>query len=72
VHSINESTLNDDNKMTITHLLKQTKYLQHGEIIELITSFIPAPGIDLMNKKGFNSWTKKESETVFKSYFLKS
>lgn len=72
VHSINESTFDDDNKMTITHLLKQTKDLQHGEIIELITSFIPAPGIDLMNKKGFNCWTKKESETIFKSYFIKS
>ena len=72
VHSINESTVKDDNKMTITHLLKQAKDLKHGEIIELITSFIPAPGIDLMYKKGFNSWTKKESETVFKSYFLKS
>lgn len=70
VRSINESTIKDDKKMTITHLLKHAKDLQQGEIIELITSFIPAPGIDLMKKKGFGCWTKKESETVYKSYFL--
>lgn len=71
VRSINESTVKDDKKMTITLLLKQAKDLQHGEIIELITSFIPAPGIDLMNKKGFKCWTKKENKTLFKSYFVK-
>jgi len=71
VGSVNESTLKDENKMLITHVLKKAKNIKEGEIIELVTSFLPAPGIDVMKNKGYESWTYKENDTVFKSYFKK-
>ncbi|MCP5108819.1 MAG: hypothetical protein GY950_35880, partial [bacterium] len=50
----------------------QKKNLQKGEIIQLITSFLPAPGIDILKSKGYSVWTTKESEDVISSYFLKN
>ena len=48
IASIDESTLKDKNKMPITYVLKEAKNLKDDEIIELITSFLPAPLIDVM------------------------
>ncbi len=72
VLSINEAKLKDKDKMTLTVILKEAKNVKKGEIIELITSFLPAPGIDALKNKGYSVWTKKESEDVIKSYFLKN
>jgi len=71
VNSINEAEIKDKDRMALSVLLKNAKTLKKGEIIELITSFLPAPGIDAMKSKGFRVWTKKESDTLLKSYFLK-
>ncbi len=71
VASIDESALEDKNKMPINFIFKKAKNLKDGEIIELITSFLPAPGIDVMKNKNYESWTCKEKDTVFKSYFKK-
>jgi len=70
--SINEDKLENKDKMTLTVILKESKNIQKGEIIELITSFLPAPGIDILKSKGYLAWTLKESEDVIKSYFLKN
>jgi len=51
---------------------KRAKEIKKGEIIELVTSFLPAPGIDILKSKGYSVWSKKESDTVIKSYFLKN
>ena len=71
IHSINEAELKDKNKMPITYVLKKAKDLNNGEIIELITSFLPAPGLDVMKNKGYAFWVNKESDKQYKSYFLK-
>ncbi|MCF8365517.1 MAG: DUF1858 domain-containing protein [Bacteroidales bacterium] len=42
-----------------------------GGIYELITSFMPAPLIDKVRKIGFESWTKKENEVLYRNYFFK-
>ncbi len=70
--SVNEGELKDKDKMTLTIILKEAKTVKRGEIIELVTSFLPAPGIDAMKGKGYSVWTKKESNDVIKSYFLKN
>jgi len=72
VISVDESMVKDKDKMTLTVILKKAKSVNNGEIIELITSFLPAPGIDTLKSKGYSAWTKKESNDVIKSYFLKN
>jgi len=72
VRSINEAKLKDKDKMALTIILKEAKSIQKGEIIELVTSFLPAPGIDTLKSKGYSVWTIKESEMEIKSYFLKN
>jgi len=72
VRSVNEAEIEDKDKMALSVLLKEAKRINKGEIIELITSFLPAPGIDAMKSKGFSAWTIKESDTLLKSYFLKN
>jgi len=72
VFSIDEDKLEDKNKMTLVAIMKETKNVKKGEIIELNTSFLPAPGIDILKSKGFSVWTVMESENLIKSYFLKN
>lgn len=72
VCSVNEAKVKDKDKMAISVLLKEAKRINKGEIIELITSFLPAPGIDTMKNKGFSAWTIKENDTLIKSYFFKN
>ncbi len=68
---LDESQMKDKDKMALSIILKEAKKVKQGEIIELTTSFLPAPGIDILKSKGYSVWTKKESEGVIKSYFLK-
>ena len=57
--------------MTLITILKKSKNLRTGEIIELVTTFLPAPGIDTLRSKGYLAWVKKEDGGIIKSYFLK-
>ncbi len=72
--SVNEESLSlkDKNKMTITIILKEAKKVKKGEIIELVTTFLPAPGIDSLKAKGYSAWTRKAEGDLIKSYFLKN
>ena len=70
--SINEDKVLEKDKMTLVIILEKARDVKKGEIIELITSFLPAPGIDVLKSKGYSVWTKKESDDIIKSYFLKN
>lgn len=70
--SIDEDKLGDKDKMTLTVVLKEAKNVEKGEIIELVTTFLPAPGIDIMKSKGYSVWITKEDNGITKSYFLKN
>jgi hypothetical protein len=70
--TVNEATVENSNEMTLAPILRGAKNLGKGDIIELVTGFLPAPGIDLMKNKGYAVWTKKEADGVIKSYFLKN
>ena len=70
--SIDEEKLEDENRMTLTIILKNAKNVEKGEIIELVTSFLPAPGIDILKSKSYSVWSKKEGDDLIKSYFLKN
>ena len=42
-----------------------------GSIYELVTPFLPAPLIDKVKAMGFDCYTEKESESLFRNYFHK-
>ncbi len=70
--SINEEKMENKNQMTLVTILLEAKNVKKGEIIELITTFLPAPGIDILKSKGYSVWTTKEENNIIKSYFLKN
>ncbi len=70
--SIDEAKVEDNDRMTLVIILNEAKNVKKGEIIELITSFLPAPGIDILKSKGYSVWTHKVNDNLIKSYFLKN
>lgn len=70
--SLDEDSVEDKDRMTLVAVLKEARSVKKGEIIELVTSFLPAPGIDILKSKGYSVWTRKEGDDLFKSYFLKN
>ena len=69
--SIDEAKADKD-KMTVVSVLREAKDVEQGQIIELVTTFLPAPGIDVMKSKGYSVWPVKESDDLIKTYFLKN
>lgn len=72
VDSLDEGTLPDDGPMPLLPLLKHAQGLGEGEILEFRTTFLPAPGIDVMSRKGFSAWTEEISPGEFHTYFTKA
>ncbi len=70
--SLDEDKVEDKDKMTLVIILKEARSVKRGEIIELVTSFLPAPGIDILKSKGYSVWARKEGDDLIKSYFLKN
>jgi len=70
--SINENQLDDKDKMTLVAILNGARNVKKGEIIELVTTFLPAPGIDILKSKGYSAWIRKEDNDLIRSYFLKN
>ena len=69
--SINEENDLDPDQMPLVPVAQAASRLEEGEILELITSHLPAPGIDIMKKKGFLVWSEQEGPVVVRTYFLK-
>jgi hypothetical protein len=67
-----EDELDDKDKMTLVVINERAKDVKAGEVIELVTTFLPAPGIDIMKSKGFSVWSIEEEGGLVKSYFLKN
>jgi len=61
----------DPDVMPINPLLHAAKDLGEGEILELVTSHLPAPGIDNLRSKGYQTWTV-EDDKVIKTYVFKN
>jgi hypothetical protein len=69
--SVHEDKLENKDEMTLVAILRESKDVKAGEIIELVTTFLPAPGIDVLRSKGYSAWVRKEDDGIIKSYFLK-
>ncbi len=66
--SITEGQDGDPNKMTITTLLPLANKLGLDEVLELISSFVPAPGIDILRNKGFEAWSVQSEGEEIRTY----
>lgn len=50
-------------------VLEEIKHIGNGQILELITPFLPAPLIDKVEEKNFVAWTLQKSAEEFYNYF---
>jgi hypothetical protein len=62
----------DSDEMAITRIVKALKDLPEHRVIELTTTFLPAPGIDVARKRGLRTWTVQEQDKLYTSYFTRS
>lgn len=67
VGSIDEREVDPD-AMPLGMVMKRAQELKPGEIMVLVTSFLPAPGIDIIKKRGYLVWTTRESEALVRTY----
>lgn len=68
--SIDEQSA-DQTKMPLTVILKEAAQMEEGEIIELTTDFLPAPGIDILKNKGLLVWSMEEETGIVRTYISK-
>jgi hypothetical protein len=69
--SIDDRT-SDFDEMAITRVLNALKNLGEHQVVELTTTFLPAPGIDAARKKRILTWTVREEEELYRTYFARS
>ena len=62
----------DPNKMPIVAVLQKAVRLQAGEMLELVTTFLPAPGIEIMKRKGLRVWSVQREPELIRTYVSKS
>jgi len=72
VFAVDEKKVNAKEGKSLVAIMLEAKSVNSGDIIELSTSFLPAPGIDIMKSKGYSAWSQREADDLVKSYFLKS
>ena len=54
----------------LNEILSRVKRLGEGEVMLLLTPFVPVPVIELVLSKGYLSWSKQEGETI-QTFFRK-
>jgi len=62
----------DSDEMAIIRIVKAVKDLSNHEALELTTTFLPAPGIDVARSRGLCTWTVQEQDELYKTYFARS
>lgn len=54
----------DPDVMPVNPLLRAARDLRDGEIVELITAHLPAPGIDILRRKGDLVWSVERDGSI--------
>jgi hypothetical protein len=70
VTSIDERAADQD-RMPIVDVLQRAGHLQAGEMLELVTAFLPAPGIEIMKRKGLRVWSVQQGPELIRTYVSK-
>jgi len=71
VATIDEREAGHPDKMPVVTVLQAAARMEPTEIVELITSFVPAPRIDVMKGKGYLVWPVQEADDLVRTYFSK-
>jgi hypothetical protein len=61
----------DSDEMAINRVLRALKDLGERQVVELTTTFLPAPGIDAARKKRLLTWTVREEQELYRTYFTR-
>lgn len=69
--SLNEESSEPD-KMPIVSILQRLASMKPGAILELVTTYLPAPGIDLLRKKGLRVWAMEDDSKRIRTYVSKA
>ncbi|MDP6580332.1 MAG: DUF1858 domain-containing protein [Vicinamibacterales bacterium] len=72
VASIDERDSPTADEMPLKRVIHEATRLEEGEVLELVTTFLPAPGIDIMKAKGFRVWPVEGESGLIRTYFSKS
>jgi len=52
----------------LQQVTRDLQELSQGEIYELVTSFIPAPLIELARQRGFRAWSSEDEDSIVRTY----
>ncbi|MBW2461002.1 MAG: DUF1858 domain-containing protein [Deltaproteobacteria bacterium] len=63
VDSMDERDLDPD-VMPLNPLLRRATKLVGTEVLELVTDYLPAPGVDILRNKGFATWCVMRGDIV--------
>lgn len=66
-----EEKNHDPNKMPLAAVLERASLLRPGDIVELKTSFVPAPGIDLLKRKKLLVSSMQDESNQIRTYICK-
>lgn len=69
VKTIDARPMLDQGEQPAGLVLQEVQNISEGHILELITSFVPAPLIDKMEKQNFDVWTIQKTADEFRNYF---
>ncbi len=68
---VHDDRVEDSDTMAIVVILKRLRGFEARQVVELITTFLPAPGIDAARNKGILTWTTREGEDLYKTYLTR-
>jgi hypothetical protein len=68
VVTVDEREDTRDNEMPLNRVIREATRLKDGDVLELITTFLPAPGIDRLKAKGFAVWPVETAPSVIRTY----
>ncbi len=68
--TIDDRELSSD-QMALTRILKALVPLDERQVVQLTTTFLPAPGIDAARARGLRTWSIRETEDHYETYFTK-
>jgi hypothetical protein len=54
----------DPDVMPINPLLRAARDLGESDIVELVTAHLPAPSIDILRRKGYQTWTVDDGDRI--------
>ncbi len=72
VVSIDDRNPENPDVMALIPVAKAAKALRQGEILQLVTSHLPAPGIDQLRAKGFKFWCQQVNDDLVHTFFTPS